>query len=204
MSKRVIAVWCLVLGGLLATACGEADASADASDKAEKPKPPAAEATTTTTTAPPPPYSFDGSVPPPPLVNTGTDYEAIFRSLSSYATWLLAHNPDPALLGDAYVVGTPVYDRFKSDIEIAESNDLRLVDVDDHVEVTVVDELPQLVSMRVREELDKVQAIDRAGTVVDESDYSEPLDWLATITADSQGRWRIASVELAEGAASRL
>ena len=54
----------------------------------------------------PPPYSFDGSVPAPPLLNTGDDYAAIFESLDAYGGWLLAHNPEVRSLHDAYVLGT--------------------------------------------------------------------------------------------------
>ena len=69
-------------------ACSQADASGDM-EKESKPKVTTTTAPSTTTTTTPPPYSFDGSVPAPPLVNTGTDYEAIFRSLSAYGRWLV-------------------------------------------------------------------------------------------------------------------
>jgi hypothetical protein len=187
-----IALLALVLAG-----CGgSADASADASDghpTATSPEPTGAPTTTTTI---PPPYSFDGSVPPPKLINTGTDYAAIYRSLSTYGSWLLAHRPESSLLPDAYVVGTPVFDRFKNDIDTAKAHDLRLIDVNDHLEVSVVGATPPIVSLRVTEYVDKVQSIARDGTVADEGDYSNPLHWLATLHLDGD-RWRIASVELA-------
>jgi hypothetical protein len=66
------------------------DASADASTTA-----PEAEQTTTlppgpTTTTTVPLYSFDGSVPAPELVDTGDDFDAIYRSIDAFNV-ALAH-----------------------------------------------------------------------------------------------------------------
>ena len=84
MTRRGVSWVSIALLALVLAGCGAgADASADASDGH-----PAATSRSTTTVAPtttttvPPPYSFDGSVPPPKLINTGTDYEAIYRSLT--------------------------------------------------------------------------------------------------------------------------
>ena len=49
-----------------------------------------------TTTTSRPEYSFDDSVPPPKLLNTGTNYVAIVKSLEIYGNWLSAHRPDLA------------------------------------------------------------------------------------------------------------
>ncbi len=88
----------------LAACSGDDDETASA----EAPATTTTAVATTTTAAPttstvptppttPPPYSFDGSVPAPPLINTGNDYAAIFESLDAYGGWLLAHNPDDAV-----------------------------------------------------------------------------------------------------------
>ena len=53
--------------------------------------------TTTTST---PEFSFDDSVPPPKLVNTGTNYVAILKSLEAYGNWLAAHRPDPSFASE--------------------------------------------------------------------------------------------------------
>jgi hypothetical protein len=200
MSKRVIAVWCLVLGGLLATACGEADASADASDRAEKPKPPAAEAKTTTTTAPPPPYSFDGSVPPPPLVNTGTDYEAIYRSLSAWKTWAESHSPDPAVADEIYAAGTATHTRFVNDLEILRRDRRRLVNEDATLDVHVVSVMDTVVSLRLTETVSTLKLFDDTGRVVDAATFAAPLNWVCAMTRDDAGRWRISSIEPADQA----
>ncbi len=52
--------------------------------------PPAPDPTTTTTV---PLYSFDNSVPPPKLINTGTDYKKIVKSLLDYSSWMVGHHP---------------------------------------------------------------------------------------------------------------
>ena len=120
----------------------------------------AAPTTTTVPTPPttPPPYSFDGSVPPPALINTGDDYAAIFESLDAYGGWLLAHNPDAELAREAYVQGTSAYERLQSSISNAIENDLRLVDVRDATEVEVVDVALPIVSLRVVENGERFQA----------------------------------------------
>ena len=93
-------------------ACSQADASGDA-EKQSKPKVTTTTAPSTTTTTTPPPYSFDGSVPAPELINTGTDYEAIYRSLERIrATGSLRTIRIRALLPEAYVEGTPVFDGY--------------------------------------------------------------------------------------------
>ena len=43
-------------------------------------------------------YSFDNSVPPPKLVQTGTDYKRIMQSLLDYENWMAAHHVDPGLV----------------------------------------------------------------------------------------------------------
>ena len=71
------------------------------------------ESSTTTTV---PPYSFDGSVPAPELVNTGEDFDAIYRSLDAYDFWLDAHNPDPTLVENFTVKGSAQYDTQIQDV----------------------------------------------------------------------------------------
>ena len=58
-------------------------------------QPPALRPTTTTRRPATPLYSFDNSVPPPKLINTGTNYKQILQSLLDYGNWISAHRPDP-------------------------------------------------------------------------------------------------------------
>src|SRR5262245_34419066 len=75
-------------------------------------------ATSTTTQPPATPYSFDDSVPPPPLINTGTDYIAITRSLIAYDAWLLSHHPDLRLAENVTPQGTNPYKSLAHDLPI--------------------------------------------------------------------------------------
>jgi hypothetical protein len=136
-----IALLALILAG-----CG---ASADASDGN-----PTAKSTSTTTVAPtttttvPPPYSFDGSVPPPKLVNTGTDYEAIYRSLSEYGDWLLAHQPDASLVRGTSS-GRPS-ERLTHDVDVVRVGTARLVEVQQPLKYKLSRSLPSAASLRVQ------------------------------------------------------
>jgi hypothetical protein len=99
----------LVIGALLAGACSAAKAASDG----ESPGHPGVVLTTptarpspTTTATTVPAYSFDNSVPPPPLLNTGTDYVAIIKSLQAYGDWTTSHLPDPKLVDRFVARGT--------------------------------------------------------------------------------------------------
>ncbi|MDQ1476269.1 MAG: hypothetical protein QOE62_1498, partial [Actinomycetota bacterium] len=84
--------------------------------------------TTTTTTTTTPEYSFDDSVPPPKLINTGTDYVAILKSLENYGNWLSAHHPDPALASRFVARGTAMYDGYFRDYARLRDNNSRAVE----------------------------------------------------------------------------
>jgi hypothetical protein len=188
--------WCsfALLALMLAGCAGGADASADASkDEVEPTTTSTAPATTTTTV--PPPYSFDGSVPPPPLVNTGTDYPAIYRSLSAYATWLLAHNPDSSLIGEAYVAGSPIYDRLKNDTAIASERHVRLVEEEGPLEVETISVVSSAASVRVKESVAVQRLLAEDGRVLQEHHFPKPLEWTAILQKDESGRFRIAAVD---------
>ncbi len=92
VGKRATGV--LVAGILVIGACsgGSATTSAPTTKPGSAGAPGSTVAPTTTTTMPE--FSFDDSVPPPELINTGTDYVAILKSLESYGNWLAAHRPD--------------------------------------------------------------------------------------------------------------
>jgi hypothetical protein len=183
---------------LMAGCASDADASRDGSkDDAAKPTTTTSTPATTTTTVPPP-YSFDGSVPPPPLVNTGTDYAAIYASLTSYAAWLKAHNPDPELVADAMVRGSALHERVASDLRLLRDSNLRLVEVESAPHVTVATETDTAVGLAVTENITAEQLIEPSGATRDEKVYSSPPHWTALLQADQQGRWRLASIEPAE------
>src|SRR5262245_1311496 len=99
MFIRRASVIAIVVGALALAGCGgSGDRAASDHTTTSAPAP-------TTTTTVPPPYSFDNSVPPPKLINTGSNYASIARSLDDYGHWLYAHHPDPVLAAEISIVG---------------------------------------------------------------------------------------------------
>jgi hypothetical protein len=199
MTRRAVFVSAIAALALFIGGCGSHadDATAKLREKSGR-RPDFSRKTTTTTV--PPPYSFDGSVPPPPLINTGTDYEAIYRSLSAYARWAESHDPNPGVGDEVYVKGTETYDGYVRDLQVLEHNELRLVNVDERLRASVVSVKSGLVSLRLWEHLGAMQLIDRGGRIRDERGFTSDLNWTAVITQDAQGRWQIASVDPADEA----
>jgi hypothetical protein len=183
-------------GLLIVSLCALAACGGAAAGEADQPRAtPSTTAPATTTSTAPPPYSFDGSVPPPELVNTGTDYEAIYRSLSGYARWAESHNPDPTVAGSVYVVGTPTYEGFVNDLDLLRSGRLRMINVGASYEVSVVSVAEPIVSLRLFERVQELRLIDDRGRVARSETFDAPLVWNAVIAHDSADVWRIASVE---------
>lgn len=152
--------------------------------------------TTTTVAAEAPPYSFDGSVPPPPLVNTGTDYEAIYRSLEAYSKWLFAHEPSEALLATVAVPESDFFRASRTSIRTLVQRDLRYYENASKIErIEIADVREGLVSLRITYADDRALLIARDGTVVDAQDLPERSTWTALLSRDSAGRWRFASAE---------
>src|SRR6266542_4301086 len=108
-SSQSVARWLAVavLGVLVACSSGSGGGGGKASPKTSPPSsstPPA----TIDLSKPIPGGSLHGT-PRPPLENTGTDYVAIFKSLIGNQRWI-SENPDPRLIADVYLPGTPGHD----------------------------------------------------------------------------------------------
>jgi hypothetical protein len=197
MSRRAATWTSVILLALLGAGCG-AGASADAS-RAEKRTTTTTAAPRTTTTTVPPPYSFDGSVPPPPLMNTGTDYAAIVKSLDDYGHWLYAHHPDRTLVGEIAVTGSEPQQRMDRDMATLIDRNLRIYDTASVLEKTeIVSVQESAVSLRLHYSDDAKVLVDKQHEVLD----TEPLPTQSTafvlLNADSTGRWRFGSVEYAQ------
>lgn len=157
-------------------------------------------ATTATVAADVPPYSFDDSVPPPPLVNTGADYEAIYRSLKAYASWLLAHHPDPELASEIALAGSEYQVGAAEELRHLRVHDLRYYRPSSVIEsVETVSELdaPELgrriVTLRATYRDDRAVVVHRDGSVEAESELPDHWTWTALIASDRSGRWRLVS-----------
>ncbi|MGQ0826379.1 MAG: hypothetical protein ACT4OX_15350 [Actinomycetota bacterium] len=194
--------WAIALGLALAAGCSGGD---DDSDESVTTTPATGSSTlpATTTTEPEPTttttvplYSFDGSVPPPPLVNTGTDYEAIYRSLDAYQHWLYGHNPDPQLIDEIVIPGTPLYDAFERDIGILLDDDSRAYDTASVItSVQVITAEPRSVTLSVQYTDDRRVLVARDGRILDDALLSSPSQSIAVLGIDQESIWRLVTVE---------
>lgn len=135
--------------------------------------------------------------PRPRLENTGTDYVAIFKSLTAQWRWW-GENPDTATLDAIYVPGTAVHDAKVADAhKLIDTNhrwaddNYRLISVD----VRAVQ--PQAVSLRVVDNRDNDKIVDAAGVQFGPLlPHGTPLSYDIVLQPDNDGRWRTYAVHL--------
>lgn len=148
------------------------------------------QATTTTTV---PEFSFDDSVPPPKLVNTGTNYPAILESLEAYGNWTVAHHPD-ATLTDRFVARGTALSRAYLDILASLSNKhQRGVEVlGGPSRYTIISATQDAVSARVVEDIDAHRVVDSSSHVVREQRFSGSTTYLDLVVLVGE-HWVLAS-----------
>ena len=161
-------------------------------------------ATTAAGTAPPatidlsrpiPGGSLHGT-PRPPLENTGTDYAAIFKSLIANQRWI-SENPNPALISDVYVPGTPGHDTRVAAYQTLVENGYRWADEGFRLlSVDLLDARDDVVSLRVTDSFDFERIVDAAGNQVGNIRPRNPTTQERTslLSRDTTGHWRIADV----------
>ncbi len=159
---------------------------------------------TATTTAPPatidlskpiPGGSLHGK-PRPPLENTGNDYVAIFESLVANQRWI-SENPNPALLSDVYVPGTPGHDARVPAYQYLVDNGYRWADEGFQLlSVEVLETRPDVMSLRVTDSLEFERVVDAAGNQVGNIRPRQPArqERSVLLSRDPVGHWRIADV----------
>jgi hypothetical protein len=158
-------------------------------------------APTTTTTrrpapAPAPAFSFDRSVPPPALVNTGTDYVAIATSLERYGNWLGAHRPDPALALTTVTPGTQLLTNYVHDLVNLRDNNVRLIEkLNGPTTYTIVSATPDAFSARLVENISVRQTVDASGHVTSERRFVGLTTYL-DVFVRSHGRWYFAASDI--------
>jgi hypothetical protein len=131
--------------------------------------------------------------PRPPLENTGTNYVAIFKSLDANLRWL-TENPDPGLISDIYVPGTPGHDTRVSAYRYLVDNGFRWADeAYQLLTVDVVSAAANVVSLRVRDRLEFERVVDMGGNQVGNQRPRVPAEKTWTVLlAQSDGSWRVA------------
>jgi hypothetical protein len=156
---------------------------------------------TTTTARPAPPkaptpeFSFDDSVPPPKVINTGHDYVAILESLSTYSNWLASHHPDPVLMTGYIAPGTSRQSDFAALLTTLRSDHAREVEKrggPNHY--TIVSARPDAFSARVVEDVLLHEIVDSRGRVTSIDRFSTPTTYVILAVLVS-GHWQVASVD---------
>lgn len=148
---------------------------------------------TTTTTVPE--FSFDDSVPPPKLVNTGTNYVAILKSLQAYDNWGAAHRPDPALTARTVARGTKLYDLYVQDTTRLRDNDMRGVEtLAGPSTYKIISATKDAFSAQVSENISVHKTVRRGGTVSSEIHFATPTIYQILVVL-TQGHWLLADVE---------
>jgi hypothetical protein len=130
--------------------------------------------------------------PRPPLENTGTDYVAITRSLIGNLRWI-SENPDPSLISTVFVPGTPGHDERAAAYRYLVESGYRWADEGYRlISVDVVDVKPDVVSIRLTQELAFERIVDAAGNQVGQIRPHAGPQTLNYVLALSDAGWRIA------------
>jgi hypothetical protein len=143
--------------------------------------------------------------PRPPLENTGTDYVAIFKSLTANFRWL-TENPNPTLLADLFVPGTPPHDERASAYQYLVANGYRWADEGYQLlDVQVKDAKEDAVSLEVVEKLTFERLVDASGNQVGElRPHGSPERVTVLLNRGSDGKWRVANSSRIEGSEVQL
>lgn len=199
MGKRATSV--LVAGIFVLSACRGGSKNAEPTSTKPSASSTAARTTTTvprsTTTTSTPEYSFDDSVPPPKLINTGTDYVAILESLDNYGNWLEAHRPDPTLASETLAPGSELLSRFTRDLVRLSTNDARAIERvgPGPIEYTVLSTTADAFSMKLVEDLRSVRTVVSSGHVTGEVRFTAPTTYLALVVL-VKDRWYVAAFDI--------
>jgi hypothetical protein len=161
---------------------------------------------TTTTAAParidlsqPIPGGSLHGTPRPPLENTGDDYVAIFESLMANLRWI-SENPDPTLLSEVLVPGTPGHDERLPAYQFLVDNDYHWADEGYQLLVVeVIDAQSGAASLRVTDRLEFERLVNAEGDQVgDTRQRGEAQTYTALMTVDAKGHWRVADSQRAD------
>ncbi len=102
---------------------------------------------TTTTTVPL--YSFDNSVPPPEILNTGTNYKKILQSLLDYANWTGAHRVEPSLAVNFTAPSSTIDAGYRHDLGLLRDDRKRAYEVrNGQDEIRIVSRTPTVFTAR--------------------------------------------------------
>ncbi|HMF04847.1 MAG TPA: hypothetical protein VKH17_08545, partial [Acidimicrobiia bacterium] len=143
--------------------------------------------------------------PRPPLENTGTDYVAITRSLIANLRWI-SENPDPALIADIFVPGTPGHDERAAAYQELVDKGYRWADEGYQLlDVHVADARDDAVSLNVVESVEFERLVDASGRQVGEvRPHGAPESVSVVLSRGGDSKWRVASSSRADGSEVQL
>jgi len=147
----------------------------------------------TTAPSPRPLYSFDDSVPPPHVANTGTDYEKILQSLLDYSDFVRAHREDPALAVKFTAPGSNSDAAARHTVTYLRDHGLRgFVVRNGPSEIRIISRTPSVFTARLTEHIVTQQLVDRAGKVVDQRRMPRPTTTYQFVVVHIGDCWYLA------------
>ncbi len=150
---------------------------------------------TTITTTTPPEFSFDDSVPPPRLVNTGKDYVAILKSLLSYGAWLGAHRPNPTSASSIAARGTTLHDLYVRDMTLLRDNATRAIEtLGGPSRYTILSTRPDAFSAKVVEKILVQKTVVASGRVTSVVHFTGLTTYLMLAVLVG-GHWYLAAAD---------
>jgi hypothetical protein len=204
-SSQSVARWLIVvlLGVLVACSGGSGGGDRRA----------ASPTTVAPTSAPPPTIDLSKPIPGgslhgtprPPLENTGTDYVAIFKSLTANFRWL-TENPNPAVLAELFVPGTPPHDRRAAAYQFLVDNGYRWADEGYQLlDAQVVDARDDAVSLNVVENVEFERLVDASGMQIGQvRPHGTPESVSVLLSRGADSKWRVASSSRVDGSEVQL
>jgi hypothetical protein len=191
----------LIASALLATACGTSKSATPGTTPthpgAVLTTPTTLRAPTTSTTTTTPAYSFDDSVPPPKLINTGTNYVAILKSLEDYSNWLAAHRPDPSLVDSFVAAGTRLHDSYVRSLAALRNRSERFIEVRAGADrYRIVSATADAISADVIQNITEHRVVDAAGHTIDQARFNGNTTY-RVLAVRTGGHWFVASTVVA-------
>ncbi|MEZ5171868.1 MAG: hypothetical protein R3A49_14170 [Acidimicrobiia bacterium] len=204
-SRRTRTVAVALVGALFVTGCsggGSDDADATSTTRADASEP----SSTTTTADPTPTTTPPGPEVPadaPEIINTGDDFEAMYRSFNEFINWLAA-NPDPTIemVDVIYSPRGPAYEIQHDQLEENIAGGYHAADRIQEI-VSIEDRGPRdgpagsvIYDLVVTHRFPPVDFLDRDGAVIRSRREPYETRFLISLLED-EGRWRIGdSVDL--------
>lgn len=145
---------------------------------------------------PAPPYSFDGSVPPPRIVDTGSNLVAIGTSLVDYSQWLYAHDPEVSLIPNFAAGASRSAEASLKDLPMLTKSKLRLYEVESRPrQVSLISTDGTAASLRYVQFRAAQRLVNQSGKLVDQRAFVAPTIYTIIMVKNSHGEWRLASIE---------